>query len=109
MTTTERTRGMLRTEDKSFAGFGLHTIVGPDNTLSASENAADAQHLAACWNAIEAIGGDPATVGEMAEALDEITTWLEAVIHNLGSTTNQHESWAPTSAARALLARIGGE
>ena len=32
-------------------------------------DATNARHIAACWNAVEAIGGDPDTVGELAHAL----------------------------------------
>jgi len=34
-----------------------------------AESNANAAHLAACWNAVEAVGGDPATVAELVEAL----------------------------------------
>lgn len=43
---------------------------------------ADARHFAACWNAIEAIGGDPAKVAAHILALDAIANdaekWLDA-------------------------------
>lgn len=39
---------------------------------------ADARHLAACWNAIEAIGGDPGVVGEMAAVLGEAIAYVGA-------------------------------
>ena len=50
-TTTMRTKGKV--DDETF--LDLTVVVNSD----------DAHHLVACWNAVESIGGDPATVGKM--------------------------------------------
>ena len=34
----------------------------------------NAPHLVACWNAIESIGGDPETVGELVKALNPLAS-----------------------------------
>ena len=52
-----RTKGKL-TLDKYYSTYtesGHQLLVTDDNT----------EHLVACWNAIESIGGDPEMVGEM--------------------------------------------
>ena len=56
----------------------------------------DAEHLAACWNAIEDVGGDPAVVREMVAIVRRIASHFEGTDAPLGAD------------AHAVLARLGG-
>lgn len=58
----------------SFDGVAL-AMNAPD---SVAEDNSD--HLVACWNAVESIGGDPERVGAMYEALTEIQESLQFVL-----------------------------
>jgi hypothetical protein len=54
----------IQDKDGQFVGS---VIVPP--TLNPNDES-DKQHIVDCVNAIEAIGGDPATVGKLVEAVD---------------------------------------
>lgn len=64
------------------------------------------EHLAACWNAVEAVGGDPATIGELVATVGELVdvlTGLAKVILREKYVESDCER-----RARALLARADG-
>ena len=45
--------------------------------LSARGTPEDIAHAVACWNAVEAVGGDPATVAELVAALRHLARWAD--------------------------------
>ena len=69
-----------------------------------ARNHDDLQHMADCWNAIDSIGGDPATVGELVAALSSLT----AACHGLADQQAMPDpSWEPAyNAAVTVLAKI---
>ena len=71
---------------------------GPDE--EADDNS---KHLLACWNAIESIGGDPETVGELREALNNLCLVADC-IRATGEIPIENE-WGELNAARAILAK----
>ena len=44
----------------------------------------DAEDLVACWNAVESIGGDPETVGELVEALKKVEKITDTILNRSG-------------------------
>ena len=65
----------------------------------------NAAHLAACWNAIESIGGDPATVGELVDSLEALANMFEGLARVV-----LRDRYAPSSVevgTRAVLAKVG--
>ncbi len=62
---------------------------GPDE--EADDNS---KHLLACWNAIESIGGDPESVGDLREALFEAVKSLAHVRDFVGTLiSDKHLKW----------------
>ncbi len=66
----------------------------------------DAEHLAACWNAIESAGGSPAIVGELVAALSLALRYLEHPTVQAIPFACRAEVAAEK--CRALLARVKG-
>ncbi|MFH1609005.1 MAG: hypothetical protein ABID40_00025 [Candidatus Bipolaricaulota bacterium] len=65
----------------------------------------DTIHAVNCWNAIEVIGGNPATVGEMVEVLKNLLLRIDDITTDEFSRGGERTE---REAARALLARIKG-
>ena len=61
-----RTKGELHSEYGSIR-TNTGTVIAYDASDMANLLRGDTEHLVACWNAIESIGGDPETVGELVE------------------------------------------
>ncbi len=51
-----------------------------ENQIGSFNRIPDSCHAVACWNAIESIGGDPATVGELVKAADKLVPFMEDTI-----------------------------
>ncbi len=81
----------------------------PDGCLIAavpvndSAGSADAQHLAACWNAIESAGGSPAIVGELVNLVSRAEA---EEIGPINPVTGDLRQWIVE--ARAALKRAKG-
>ena len=73
----------------------FHNVDLPDDT-----HAANAAHLAACWNAIENIGGDPATVGELVEKASAVMAFGEAFCADV---ERENAAW---NELKTLLAKL---
>lgn len=70
-TTTGRVRGTLFIDPQFMSVIRDHELGRVATIMQGADTEANAAHLVACWNAVEAAGGDPAIV---AEALDVLTT-----------------------------------
>ncbi len=80
--------------------IGLNDVITNDPS---SPTMADAEHLVACWNAIEdQYGGDPAKVEQMAKALmperdrlsvEEANSWLRSENERLLTALNHIAAW----------------
>ena len=109
MANTERTRGRL---EAALNDLGGKTIKSEDgNTLfdpmvrERPEMRANSEHVVACWNAIESIGGDPKTVGKFKPLLLRVKEFLlvgewDSPVHLEGDLTRDIDT---------LLAKIGSE
>ena len=81
-----------------------------------TERDANARHLAACWNAVEAVGGDPDTVCELVGTLRAFEAWLAFWAEDQYGLDGDPECEVAElprprvylAAARALLARVDG-
>ena len=89
-------------------------IVGATNNYSSPTNCraigqanANARHLAACWNAVESIGGDPATVEELVATLRWYVDF-ESDAEACGDFTSGSPRAKTLACARAVLARVKG-
>ena len=104
-----RTRGKLEQDYY----YGTHDGSTIFDTVS-SGRVDNAAHLVACWNAIESIGGDPETVGELVEALKKaliVGGTEHPYAFNMcywcsSAEDNPHEDDCTYIKARALLAKI---
>jgi len=124
-----RTPGRIALYDScSFRRFGTEgeyceTVYASrhrDGQLSIeARNRDDMQHIVDCWNAIDAIGGDPATVQELVAALRNVTGARHYHVgpeytcatcgHDLRNAVHYRSDESQRSdleAARAVLAKI---
>ena len=109
--TTNRTRGNLTLTDHRAYGFSIDLHSDAEDTFLATVEAndpndtialADAQHIVDCWNAVEAIGGDPGTVAELVEMVEKLLTICRDLDDTLGGRTPYDYDY---DAAQALLAK----
>lgn len=68
-----RTKGKMQYKPTSSTLLNLK-VNGEIVAMTFEEYRDDADHLLACWNEVEAIGGDPETVGELRDAFDYLVT-----------------------------------
>jgi len=91
----ERTKGYL----KHLVGTKSDALVirGPQRTRVATTEKGEhgitnPAHIVRCWNAVEDIGGDPATVAELREVLDATSTMLRAYVIPLAHASTKDEA-----------------
>lgn len=95
----ERTRGML---DFLPSGFGSIAVYADRPGIGMPFGSKEKKHAVACWNAIEAVGGDPGMVERMRKA----TGALACISCTSWSEKKDHATCCPTCRARAILDEI---
>ncbi len=80
-----------------------HQEITRNRVVGYAVNEEQGQHLADCWNAIEAAGGNPAIVGELVAALEAVADLDDPSSQNYDTRVS-----AARAKVRAVLKRVKG-